>query len=111
LAAFQNLDCILHYGQEDISETKSALRIVFDALYFPELISEAYKTAIKANLVIQFLIYGFLTPAGIYSPLKLIPPHLAKMLHCTRLRALHQIDLEVQKTSIGDWKRYVLCSL
>jgi hypothetical protein len=60
----------------------SARRVVFDALYFPELISEAYKSAIKAYPVIQFLVYRFLTPAGIYSPLKLIPPHLAKIQHC-----------------------------
>jgi len=48
--------------------------------------------------------------AGIYSLLELIPPHLAKMQYCIQLRALHRIDLEVQKISIGDWKRYVLPS-
>ena len=109
LAALQNLDCALRLGQEDISEIKSALRVVFDALYYPESISEAYKSAIKAYPILQFLIYKFLTMAGTYSPVELIPPHLAKMQYCIRLRALHRIDLEVQKISIGDWKRYVFC--
>jgi hypothetical protein len=97
LAALQNLDCILHLAQKDISEIKFALRVVFDSLYFPELISEAYKLAIKAYPVLQFLIYRFLTLAGIYSPLELIPPHLAKMQHCIRLQALHRMILKFKK--------------
>ena len=109
-AALQKLDCTLRLAQEDISQIKSALRVVFDALYYPESISEAYKSAIRAYPILQFLIYKFLTTAGIYSPIELIPPHLAKMQYCIRLRALHRIDLEVQTISIGDWKRYVICS-
>ena len=82
LAALQNLDCALHLAKEDISQIKSALRVVFDALYYPESISEAYKSVIKAYPILQFLIYRFLTTAGVYSPVELIPPHLAKMQYC-----------------------------
>ena len=110
LAALQNLDSTLHLAQEDISKIKSALCVVFDALYYPESISEAYKSPIKAYPILQFLIYKFLTTAGIYSPIELIPPHLEKMQHCIRLCSGHHINLEVQKSSIGDWKRYVFCS-
>jgi hypothetical protein len=109
LAALQNLDCVLHSAQEDIDQIKSALRVVFDALYYPESISEAYKSTIRAYPILQFLIYKFLTTAGIYSPIELIPPHLAKMQYCIRLRALHRIDLEVRKMD-SDWKRYVYYS-
>jgi hypothetical protein len=110
LAALQDLDCALCLAKEDISKIKLALRVVFNALYYPESTSEAYKSAIKAYPVLQFLIYKFLTTTGVYSPLELIPPHLAKMQHCIRLRAVHRIDLEVQKLPTEDWKRFVFCS-
>jgi hypothetical protein len=110
LAALQNLDSVLHLAEEDISKIKSALRVVFNALYYPESNFEAYKSPIKAYPILQFLIYKFLTTAGIYSPVELIPPHLAKMQHCIRLHSVHPINLEVQKTSTGDWNRYVFYS-
>ena len=112
LAALQDLNYALRLAQEDINKIKSALRVVFDALYYPESISEAYKSPIKAYPILQFLIYKFLTTAGVYTPIELIPPHLAKIQHCIRLRSVHRIDLEVQKTSVPsqDWKRYVFRS-
>jgi hypothetical protein len=110
LTALQNLAGILHLAQEDISKIKSALRVVFNTLYYPESFSEAYKSPIKAYPILQFLIYRFITTAGIYSPVELIPPHLAKMQYCIRLRSVHRIDLEVKKRSTEDWKRYVLRS-
>jgi len=36
VAALQNLDCALRLRQEDISKIKSALHVVFDALYYLE---------------------------------------------------------------------------
>ena len=105
--ALQNLDCALSLAQEDIGQIKSALRVLFDALYYPESTSEAYKSVIRAYPILQFLIYEFLTPAGIYSPTELIPPHLAKMQYCIRLHSLYRIDLEVKKLPGGDWNRYV----
>lgn len=110
LEALKNLDCILRLAQEDISEIKSALRVVFNTLYYPESISEAYTSTIKAYPILQFLIYKFLTTGGVYSPVELIPPHLAKMQYCIRLRALHRIDLDIEKISGGDWERYVFHS-
>ena len=40
-AALRNLDCALLTAQEDIGQIKSALRVVFNALYYPKSISEA----------------------------------------------------------------------
>ena len=108
LKALRNLERALSLPREDISQIKSALRIVFDALYYPESTSEAYKSVIRAYPILQFLIYEFLTAAGIYSPIELIPPHLSKMQYCIRLRSLYRIDLDVKNLVFGgDWNRYV----
>ena len=107
LEALQNLDHALRLPHEDINEIKSALRAVFDALYFPASISEAFQSVIKAYPLLQFLVYRFITPAGGYSPIELIPPHLAKMQYCIRLRAIYRINLEVGK-SIKEWEGYVV---